>query len=158
MIDIFDVLLSEKIINGRIIRQIESFVKRMFYFADCGAAGLHQLVIKPNGDVLVCQCDYESKHNFLGNIIDDDFYKLLRNPITEKWVNSIPLKKSKCLNCKGLFICGGSCLTQNTNMFSKSCQVDKTYCIYIKEVLEWMLKRWYIEKGNLVDAKSDQLI
>ncbi len=153
MIDIFDVLLSEKIINGRITRQIESFVKRMFYFADCGAAGLHQLVIKPNGGVLVCQCDYESEYNFLGNIKNDSFNKLMNNPNAEKWVNSIPLKKNKCLNCKGLFICGGSCLTQNTNMFGKSCQVDQTYCIYIKKVLDWLLKRWYIEKGDSVDAK-----
>ena len=155
MIDIFDELTIDKIINGRITRQIDSFVKRMFYFADCGAAGLHQFVVKPNGDVLVCQCDYDSEYNCLGNIKTDSFQQLLSNPKTERWVNAIPLKKNKCLKCKGLFICGGSCLTQNTNMFGRSCQVDQTYCIYIKMILEWLLKRWYIEKGGLLNAKDN---
>ena len=57
----------------------------------------------------------------------------------------LELVREKCLNCESLFICGGSCLTQNTKMFDNSC-VDQTYCIYIKIMFEWLLKQWYEER------------
>ena len=106
---------------------------------------MNQLTIKPNGEVIVCQCDYQSESNKLGNILEDDIDTLLNNKNTERWINSIPLKKEKCLNCESIFICGGSCLTQNTKMFDYSCVVDQTYCIYIKMMFEWLLKQWYEE-------------
>ena len=144
IIDTFYTLLENDIINGRPYRQIDSFINRSFYFADCGSAGLNQLTIKPDGEVRVCQCDYESEENRLGNILEDDIETLLKNKNAERWVNAIPLKKEKCLECESLFICGGSCLTQNTKMFDHSC-VDQTYCIYIKMMFEWLLKQWYEE-------------
>ena len=145
IIDTFYTLLENDIVNGRPVRQIESFINKSFYIADCAAAGMNQLTIKPNGEVIVCQCDYQSEGNKLGNILEDDIDTLLNNKNTERWINSIPLKKEKCLNCESIFICGGSCLTQNTKMFDHSCVVDQTYCIYIKMMFEWLLKQWYEE-------------
>lgn len=145
IIDSFYKLLDSDIVNGRPIRQINSFVKKAFYFADCGSAGLNQLTIKPDGEVRVCQCDYSSSENHLGNIKDDEIEEILKNKNGDRWVEAIPLRKEKCLNCESLFICGGSCLTQNTNMFDNSC-VDQTYCIYIKIMFEWLLKQWYEER------------
>lgn len=139
IIDSFFELLKNDIVNGRPVRQISSFVKRSFYFSDCGLAGVHQLTIKPDGEVLVCQCDYNSSDNKLGNIITDDLDSLLNNKNTNRWINATPICKEKCLDCESIFICGGSCLTQNNNVFDNSCMVDETYCVYIKMMLEWLI-------------------
>lgn len=146
IIDSFFELLKNDIINGRPVRQISSFVKRSFYFADCGSAGMHQITIKPDGEVLVCQCDYESEINKIGNILTDDIEDMIYNEKTNRWINAVPIMKKQCLDCESIFICGGSCLTQNTNMFDHSCMVDQTYCIYIKLMLDWLIKRWYEER------------
>lgn len=146
IINSFFELLRNDIVNGRPVRQISSFVKRSFYYADCGSAGLHQIAVKPDGEVLVCQCDYTSEKNKLGNILEDDIETMINSANTERWIKSIPLLKKECQNCESIFICGGSCLTQNANMFDHSCMVDQTYCIYIKMMLEWLIKRWHEER------------
>lgn len=146
IIESFFELLKNDIVNGRPVRQISSFVKRSFYFADCGSAGMHQITVKPDGEVLVCQCDYNSEINKIGNILTDDLEKMINSKNTDRWINSVPIMKEQCLDCESIFICGGSCLTQNANMFDHSCMVDQTYCVYIKLMLEWLVKRWYEER------------
>lgn len=104
--------------------------------------------------MLVCQCDYISEENKLGNILKDDIDSMINNTNTERLIKSILLLKEECQKCESIFICGGSCLTQSSNMFDHSCMVDQTYCIYIKIMLEWLIKRWYEEmEENENDAK-----
>lgn len=148
IINSFFELLRNDIVNGRPVRQISSFVKRSFYYADCGSAGLHQIAVKPDGEVLVCQCDYTSEKNKLGNILEDDIETMINSANTERWIKSIPLLKKECQNCESIFICGGSCLTQNANMFDHSCMVDQTYCIYIKMMLKEVAEMSRVDMGQ----------
>lgn len=148
LIETFYDLLETNIINSRILRQINSFMTRSFYFADCCAGGLNQLTIKPSGDVMVCQCNYFLDKNKMGNIITDDIEKIINNKNSEYWVNNVPIMKDKCLDCEGLFICGGSCVTSDTNLFGTNNVVDESYCIYIKTFLEWIVNQLYLERGD----------
>lgn len=131
--------LKEKgIYDGRIQRQIESVCNKEFKFSDCGAVGLNQIVVKPDGDVLVCQCDYSAKDNYLGNIVSDSIDDILGSPNSESWKRKLPIFNDKCLKCECLYICGGGCLTQSRNVFETT--TDEAFCNYTKTILKWILK------------------
>ena len=147
LIQTFYDLLEINIVNSRILRQINSFVSKSFYFSDCCAGGLNQLTIKPSGDVMVCQCNYFLEKNNMGNILKDSFKEIIEGKNANYWIENVPIMKKKCLDCECIFICGGSCVNQDTNLFGTKNANDESYCIYIKTIFDWLIKKTFEERG-----------
>ena len=53
----YKILRENHIGEEKVSEQIEMFLNQTFKFHSCGAVGLNQLTIKPNGDVCICQGD-----------------------------------------------------------------------------------------------------
>lgn len=132
---------NEKIYDTRIQRQINSYVKNNFIFSDCAAIGFKQLTILPNGDLCVCHGDSSNKKNHIGNIFTFDFSKIPEIEQYNFWKYKSTLYNQKCLNCEALFICGGGCAHHAEATTNDRNNIDESYCIYAKEILNWMLKK-----------------
>ncbi len=144
--DQFIQLYDARIYNGRPIRQAESIISGRFKFSDCAGVGLNQLSIKPDGEIRVCQCDYESSDNHLGNILYDNIEELLSLD-NSRWINKTPIMRDECQHCEALFCCGGGCITQSRILFTNE-QIDYSYCIYAKHILKWILEKNYNEEDK----------
>ncbi len=146
--DSFEELASIGIINGRPTRQIECLVSGKMKFSDCAGVGLNQFLIKPDGEVRVCQCDYYSEDNHLGYISDGSIEELIdKAPSLQRWLNKTPIMREECQSCEALFCCGGGCLTQSKVLFGDG-KVDKSYCTYVKHTLNWFLNYNYSQQNN----------
>ena len=53
----------------RVKEQLKLFLDKKFKFHNCGAVGLNQITVQPNGSVCICQGDSRSSDTIVGNII-----------------------------------------------------------------------------------------
>ena len=127
----------------KVKEQIEMFLNQTFKFHSCGAVGLNQLTIKPNGDVCICQGDSRSYKNIVGNIIKDEITDILNNPTNNEWLKMYTIDKEECKYCPALSVCGGGCPLQAEVLFGKRTNLDKASCIYYKKLLEWLIKQYF---------------
>lgn len=143
LIDSFE--LSEKnnfqIKEGRLQRQIDSISKQKFVFSDCGAVGCHQFSVLPSGMVTICHGDSVNQNHWIKSIEDLDLLSLSNTDEGKFWVNISTLNDEECLSCPAIFICGGGCPHQSENVNNSREKKESNYCIYIKEVLKWFLRR-----------------
>ena len=136
------------LLDGRIQRQINSFYNKEFIFSDCGAVGLNQITILPDGSTCICHGDSSNKEKSLGNIDDIDLDKIIELEKAKYWINRSTLYNNECLSCEALFCCGGGCPHHAEVINCDNNSLDKNYCIYSKEILKWMLKRAYDNSIN----------
>ena len=139
----YKILKENNIGEEKVKEQIEMFLNQTFKFHSCGAVGLNQLTIKPNGDVCICQGDSRSYNNIVGNIIDDEIDDILNNPINNDWLEMYTIDKEKCKFCPAISVCGGGCPLQAEVLFGKRTDIDEASCIYYKKLLEWLIKQYY---------------
>lgn len=143
LINAYTILGMSGITEGRVYRQFESLALKKLKLADCAAIGLNQLVIKPDGEVRVCQCDYENKFNHLGNIHEETITMMVEKGETKNWLNKVPIMTESCMSCESLFFCGGGCLLQAEALFGSIDEIDKSYCVYSRKILSFILKESY---------------
>lgn len=129
------------VIDGQIQRQIDSFIKRNFMFSCCGAVGANQITVMPKGDISICHGDSSDRQHYIGNIKDFDFEQFINTVEVKQWISRATINTDECLKCEALFCCGGGCHHHAEILFGSRDEIDKTYCIYAKNVFKWMLLR-----------------
>lgn len=142
----------------RVKEQLKLFLDKKFKFHNCGAVGLNQITVQPNGNVCICQGDSRSSDTIVGNIITDDIVTILNNSKNSKWLEMYTIDKSECKKCPAISVCGGGCPLQSEALFGDRKDLDKATCIYYKESLKWLLLQYYlaseeIEKDNPSEKK-----
>lgn len=143
ILNAYKILKENNIGEEKVKEQIEMFLNQTFKFHSCGAVGLNQLTIKPNGDVCICQGDSRSYNNIVGNILNDEIDDILNNPINNDWLKMYTIDKEKCKYCSAISVCGGGCPLQAEVLFGKRTDIDEASCIYYKKLLEWLIKQYY---------------
>lgn len=139
----YKVLKDNNIGEEKIREQLEMFLNQTFKFHSCGAVGLNQLTIKPNGDVCICQGDSRSSNNIVGNIITDEIEDILNNPKNDEWLKMYTVDNDECKYCPAISVCGGGCPLQAEVLFGGRTSLDKASCIYYKKLLKWLIKESY---------------
>ena len=139
----YKILKENDIGEEKVKEQIEMFLNQNFKFHSCGAVGLNQLTVKPNGDVCICQGDSRSYKNIVGNIVKDEIIDILNNPINDDWLKMYTIDKKECKYCPALSVCGGGCPLQAEALFGKRTDLDEASCIYYKKLLEWLIKQYF---------------
>ena len=132
----YKILKDNNIGEEKVQEQIEMFLNQTFKFHSCGAVGLNQLTIKPNGDVCICQGDSRSYKNVVGNIVSDEISDILNNPKNAQWLKMYTIDNEKCKYCPAISVCGGGCPLQAEALFGKRTALDEASCIYYKKLLE----------------------
>ena len=149
----YDRLNKLNIKEGRILDHINLFIDNIFKFQSCGAVGLNQITVQPNGDVCICQGDQRSKDNVCGNINISSIPDILNNPINDKWNHMYTIQNQECQNCEALFVCGGGCPLQALVLEGDQQKLDKTSCIFYKKLVDWLIKKCY--KVYISEVKND---
>lgn len=127
----------------RVKEQLKLFLEQRFKFHNCGAVGLNQITVQPNGDVCICQGDSKSSNTIVGNIVKDELSDMLGNPKNKEWLEMYTIDKEECRYCEAVAVCGGGCPLQAEALFGSRKALDKATCIYYKNSLEWLLKEYY---------------
>lgn len=142
LIKAYERLKQKGIVDDRIRRKIEPFVKNYFYFADCGAEYANQIVLKPNGNIGICQGECLAKKRELGNIYTDSFENIINHNKRFEWKSSLPIFKEWCLDCEAISLCGGGCALQASEL-DKITNLDKGFCVHNKKLFFWLLQKLY---------------
>ena len=152
----YKILKDNNIGEEKVQEQIEMFLNQTFKFHSCGAVGLNQLTIKPNGDVCICQGDSRSYKNVVGNIVSDEISDILNNPKNAQWLKMYTIDNEKCKYCPAISVCGGGCPLQAEALFGKRTALDEASCIYYKKLLEWLIKQYfYVTMEDIEERKAD---
>lgn len=139
----YHILRKNNINEEKVQEQIELFFNQVFKFHSCGAVGLNQLTIKPNGDVCICQGDSRMQDSIVGNIIENEIEEIFSNSKNDIWMNMYTVDNEKCKYCPAISICGGGCPLQAEALFGKRTALDDASCIYYKKSLEWLIKQCF---------------
>lgn len=132
-----------KIKEGRIHRQIESFIERKFVFSDCGAVGCHQITVVPNGQLCICHGDSGNTKYHFGMLEDLCISEIQKTEQGKAWRNYSTLNDDECLKCPAIFCCGRGCPQHAENLFGNREYKDENFCVYIRNILNWLLNRGY---------------
>lgn len=144
LIDSFKELIEfRQLVEGRQYRKYESLLESKFMFSDCASIGCNQVTIRPNGDISICHCYSKTNKYIIGNINNLDFEQIVKSKEAQFWRYRSPIFNEKCLDCEGLFICGGGCPAQGEAMFGTRYEIDQPFCIHTKKSLNWLLKEIY---------------
>lgn len=139
----YDLLESEGIKEGRIIEQLNLFSEGIFKFQSCGAVGLNQITVQPNGDVCICQGEQRVQDKVCGNILKDSVSEILNNPNITSWLEYYTVNRPECKQCEALFVCGGGCPLQALALSGDQSVLDGATCIFYKQFVVWLVKRFY---------------
>lgn len=138
-----DDLVSHDIYDEKIQEQLNLFLKHEFKIHSCGAVGLNQITVEPDGSVCICQGDMKASSKRIGNVLTDDLDDLLQKREIAWWTEIYTIDREECLRCPALFICGGGCPLQSDALFGSRTHIDYATCIYSKWFLSWLLKECY---------------
>lgn len=127
---------SSNIYEDRIHRKLESFYNNNFNYADCSAMAGEQLTVSYNGDVSICNCDFNDKGSYIGNIKQNNFDNLIQIENTKFNIKrNSPIYNGICIKCYALPICGGGCYKQYSDR-----QIDEGFCIHSKLIMDYLLQ------------------
>ena len=143
ILDSHEVLEASGVTDARMQDLLELFSKSIFRYESCGALGLNQITITPNGDVCVCQGDSRDNSKVAGNIISNSIDDIINSELASKWENLLTIDRNECLECPALFVCGGGCPAHAEVLFGNRHCIDKPACIFYKKYLSWVLKKYY---------------
>lgn len=134
--------------EDRVARNWNIFTKSMFKFSDCGATGMNQITIKPNGEVVICHGDIKTGKNIFGNILTDSIEDILNKKQSDMWIKRCPIYKKKCLKCPAIYVCGGGCANQSGHLFGNVKKIDKPFCIFTKHSVDHIIEKCYNKINN----------
>ncbi len=112
----------------------------------CGAECLSSLLIEPDGYIQKCWNTIGMPDEAVGHLIDKELNKKLE-PNLIKWLDWDVFKEKKCLRCKILPICMGSCLHKKLGPMGKSLECP-TWRYNLKDMLKLYYKGWKISNEN----------
>lgn len=144
LIESFEKLYESKgLVEDRQFRKLESFKDSKFKFSDCASVGCNQITVRPDGILSICHCYSKTDKYVIGNIYDMTFDDAILSSEATFWKYRAPIFDKECLNCEGIFICGGGCPAQGEALFGDRKYIDKPFCIHTKKSLKWLLKKLY---------------
>ena len=137
-------LVNNSIIDEKVQEQINLFLNHEFKIHSCGAVGLNQITVNPNGNICICQGDMRASSKIIGNIENDAIEMVLQKEAVKWWTEIYTIDRPECQDCPALFVCGGGCPLQAEALFGKRSEIDFATCIYSKWFLKWLLKQYYL--------------
>lgn len=144
LIESFEKLYVAKgLVEDRQFRKLESFKDSRFKFSDCASVGCNQITVRPDGILSICHCYSKTDKYVIGNIYDMTFDEAVKSQEATFWKYRSPIFNEECLQCEGIFICGGGCPAQGEALFGGRKEIDKPFCIHTKKSLVWLLKKLY---------------
>ncbi len=144
LIESFEKLYESKgLVEDRQYRKLESFKDYKFKFSDCASVGCNQITVRPDGILSICHCYSKTDKYVIGNIYDMTFDDAILSSEATFWKYRAPIFDNECLNCEGIFICGGGCPAQGEALFGDRKNIDRPFCIHTKKSLKWLLKKLY---------------
>lgn len=149
ILDIYKKLDNIGVDEERVKEQLKLFLEQRFKFHNCGAVGLNQITVQPNGNICICQGDSKSSDTLVGNIVADDIQTILDNIKNKQWLEMYTIGREECRYCEAISICGGGCPLQSEALFGNRKDLDKATCIYYKSSLKWLLKEYYVANKEL---------
>lgn len=142
LIEAFCRLREAGIYEDRMMRKINSFTNHQLYFYDCCAAGGNQFVIRPDGSVGICHAFINNNKYFNASVFEDDLL-INNNPDSYAWSQRTPLSNERCIDCECLGICGGGCGYSSYQLHGSIYEIDDSFCIVSKKLLNWMIRDLY---------------
>lgn len=140
LIRAFEFLRKYGVYEDRMMRKVGSFVKEEPFFYDCAGYG-GQFAVTPDGFIGPCHILAEDHKHVVGHINDPDIKeKILNGDLMKDWCRRSPLFMEECKDCVGLGICGGGCANEPISKGGKLFDMDETFCVHCKMVLEWLIK------------------
>lgn len=137
-----DELMMDGIADGRVMELLDLFERDSFRYQSCGAVGINQLAVAPDGSVFICHGDNRDPRYNLGNI-SQGMTALLHSEGTKQWDNLLTIDHEECRNCEAFFVCGGGCPSHANVLFGSRQMIDKSACIFYKKYLVWLLEKYY---------------
>lgn len=128
------------IYEDRLGRKLRSFIEGKFFYADCTAITGNQIVLKPNGDITICQIFCQGNKDIVGNIRDISLEEIDKSYIKRKFLSLLPITSEKCQKCEALGTCGGGCYWEAQKHDEK---LDIGFCMHSKKVQKWLLEELY---------------
>lgn len=142
--DSYDELLKYGIRDGRVDELLKLYADDCFRYESCGAIGLNQVAVSPNGDVFICHGDNRNPKMKCGNIQNIKTYKEVFNSRNaQNYCGVMTVDRKECRECEALFVCGGGCPSHSESLFEDRYQLDHTACVFYKKYLHWILKKSY---------------
>ncbi|NEQ38012.1 MAG: SPASM domain-containing protein [Okeania sp. SIO3I5] len=138
LIKAFQIFRKHNIVEDRVMRKVDSFVKQQVYPFDCGAAGGGQIVMAPDGEVGICH-GYLGDRKYFTTTVDDTTFNPGSNPVFQEWSKRSPLNMKECENCIALGICGGGCPLSADYETGSIWGLDSRFCVHSKMTLEWLI-------------------
>lgn len=121
-------------IESSIQSKINVIVNKNFKYFGCLAAGVNQVVDKPNADICIYHGEFKNDDSTIDNIYNFDFNNIMNYEKLHYYREFNPLNETECLKCDALFSCGGGCFLQSKKLFGIASKNDKAMCIYNKKV------------------------
>ena len=144
ILESYDRLTKNGIRDGRINELLELFYNDTFKFESCGALGLNQVAIAPNGDIFICHGDNRNKEKKCGSILENSsFATALESENAKQFESLLTIEGEECKNCDAFFVCGGGCPGHAESLFGSRSHIDLSTCIFSKRYLLWILKKFY---------------
>jgi uncharacterized protein len=135
LLKFFDTHRNTDVVESRILRKVEAFIKHEPHINDCGACG-NQIVVAPDGQVGICQDGLGEEKFFIGEIYNFSFSA---NPQIQEWAIRSPFNMDVCLDCHALGICGGGCPYGASLRHETIWDMDDRFCVHSKTSLEWLV-------------------
>lgn len=145
LMEAYDILRSHGVIEATTYRRLRDFARGKIHYRDCGASG-SQLVVAPDGMLGPCHSLVGSRTFYAGNVTDPDCDPTELDNFKE-WARRFPLNMSTCQDCPFISICGGGCLYNSYVSTGSIWQKDPQVCIYMQEMIEWILRDTWKETG-----------
>jgi uncharacterized protein len=145
LMEAYSVLRSFNIIEGTTYRRLRDFARGKIHYRDCGASG-SQLVVAPDGMIGPCHSLVGTRKFFACNVADLSCDPSKMANFCE-WASRFPLNMQVCKDCPFITICGGGCIYNSYVSTGNIWNIDPQVCIYMKEMVEWILRDLWKETG-----------
>lgn len=137
-------VIEDKIIKRKLIPYVEGNIAK--FRKDCAGYG-NQVVITPHGNVGVCHGLWPDMENNIHKTyydIDVDYKdSIIEHNIWKEWNVRTPFNMPQCWNCIAIGACGGGCAKNSFIETGSIWNLDENTCKITKEVIEWMVWKYY---------------
>jgi uncharacterized protein len=139
IIECYKIAREKGVYEDRIMRKIKTFIQKSIHFGDCAGYG-HQMVVAPNGEIGPCHAFFPSGNkNFFPGSVDHDDFDPFSDSVFQEWKNRLTINMKECFFCEAIGICGGGCAYNSTIKSGTIWEVDASFCVHTKMILEWLI-------------------
>lgn len=129
------------VVESRTAALVQMLADGFLKFQGCGALGLTQLAVRPNGDVGVCHGDSQSNTGVLWNLsaIPPDPYQ----GADSYWIDLLAANQPECLGCEAFAVCGGGCPLEAEALFGSREHIDHAMCVFNRSIARFLVAELY---------------